>query len=232
MADDPVLLGLAVAIALGMRHALEPDHLVALTTLLAGGPDTGPRSAVGFGAAWGAGHGLSLLAFGAPVIVVTARLPTDVERGAEVAVGLLIVLLAVRVLVRWRRGGFHFHEHDHGHGGARHVHVHGHSGPGHGHGHVHRTAAGAFGIGLVHGTGGSAGATVLVLASADSGVAAVGMLVLIAGGAAVAMAGFSGALAVCLHARRVRRRLAPVVLTASAASLVFGAYYTTGALAG
>jgi ABC-type nickel/cobalt efflux system permease component RcnA len=230
MADDPVLLGLAVAIALGMRHALEPDHLVALTTLLAGGPDTGPRSAVGFGAAWGAGHGLSLLAFGAPVIVVTARLPTDVERGAEVAVGLLIVLLAVRVLVRWRRGGFHFHEHDHG--GARHVHVHGHSGPGHGHGHVHRTAAGAFGIGLVHGTGGSAGATVLVLASADSGVAAVGMLVLIAGGAAVAMAGFSGALAVCLHARRVRRRLAPVVLTASAASLVFGAYYTTGALAG
>jgi ABC-type nickel/cobalt efflux system permease component RcnA len=230
MADDPVLLGLAVAIALGMRHALEPDHLVALTTLLAGGPETGPRSAVGFGAAWGAGHGLSLLAFGAPVIVVTARLPTDVERGAEVAVGLLIVLLAVRVLVRWRRGGFHFHEHDHG--GARHVHVHGHSGPGHGHGHVHRTAAGAFGIGLVHGTGGSAGATVLVLASADSGVAAVGMLVLIAGGAAVAMAGFSGALAVCLHARRVRRRLAPVVLTASAASLVFGAYYTTGALAG
>ncbi len=230
MADDPVLLGLAVAIALGMRHALEPDHLVALTTLLAGGPETGPRSAVGFGAAWGVGHGLTLLAFGAPVIVVTARLPTDVERGAEAAVGLLIVLLAVRVLVRWRRGGFHFHEHDHG--GARHVHVHGHSGPGHGHGHVHRTAAGAFGIGLVHGAGGSAGATVLVLASANSGAAAVGMLVLLAGGAAVAMACFSGALAVCLHARRVRRRLVPVVLTASAASLVFGAYYTTGALAG
>lgn len=230
MADDLVLLGLAVAVALGLRHALEPDHLVAVTTLLAGRPESGPRSAVWFGAAWGAGHGLGLLAFGAPVIVVTARLPTVVERGAEVAVGLLIMLLAARVLVHWRRGGFHFHEHDHG--GIRHVHVHGHSGPGHGHGHVHRTAAGAFGIGLVHGTGGSAGATVLVLASADSGAAAVAMLVLLAGGAAVAMAGLSGVFALLLHARRVRRRLAPVVLTASAASLVFGVYYTTGALAG
>lgn len=228
-ADDPVLLGLTVALALGIRHALEPDHLVALTTLVAGTPGARRRSAAGFGLAWGVGHAVTLVAFGAPVIFMTARLPDVVERGAEFAVGILIVLLAVRVLVRWRRGGVHFHEHDHD--GVRHVHVHRHDTPGHDHRHARRTAADAFGIGLVHGTGGSAGATLLVLASAESDGAAVVMLALLAGGAAAAMAAFSGAVAFALHLGRARRHLRLAIPPVSAASIVFGLYYAAGAVA-
>src|SRR3989440_2157375 len=126
-----------VAILLGLRHATDPDHLAAVTTLVASDePD--PRRAGRLGFTWGLGHATSLFVFGVPIVLFRSYLPQVVQTAAETAVGVMIIVLALRLLVR------------------RHRH------------HVARSARGplqAYGIGLVHGMGGSAGVGVLLLAS-------------------------------------------------------------------
>ena len=92
-----------VALLLGLRHATDPDHLVAVSTLLASDADGDRRRAGRLGLAWGAGHASTLLVFGLPIILFHAYLPEAAQRGAEVLVGLMIVFLGVRLLVR-RRG--------------------------------------------------------------------------------------------------------------------------------
>src|SRR3954449_4630884 len=91
-----------VAIALGLRHATDPDHLTAVTTLLAGDKEGGVRRARRLGLAWGAGHATSLFVFGLPIVLAAAYLPAPVQMAAETAVGLVIVALAIRLLLRWR----------------------------------------------------------------------------------------------------------------------------------
>jgi ABC-type nickel/cobalt efflux system permease component RcnA len=169
-----LLIVLAVALLLGLRHATDPDHLVAVSTLVATDREHRVRRASLLGLAWGLGHASSLLALGLPFILVAALLPRRVEGAAEVLIGLVIMLLAVRLLVRWRRGAFHAHAHHHGPVIHRHLHPHP-AGVGHAHDHRVRSPLAAYGIGVVHGVGGSAGVALLLLAGigdraeADSG---------------------------------------------------------------
>ena len=76
------------------------------------------------GLAWGAGHATTLFALGLPIVLYSAYLPEAVQRGAETAIGFLIVGLAVWLLVRWRRGAFHVHVHDHDDRSHAHLHSH------------------------------------------------------------------------------------------------------------
>src|SRR2546428_10488686 len=103
--SDGTRLGLVVvvAIVLGLRHASDPDHLAAVTTLIASGPERGKRAAARLGSAWGLGHAVSLFCFGLPIVLFKAYLPEAVQQGAETSVGLVIVAPAVWLLVRWRR---------------------------------------------------------------------------------------------------------------------------------
>src|SRR6266540_3499554 len=102
--DSPNLVGpLLLALLLGLRHALDPDHLVAVSTLVAGTEEKAPRTAARLGATWGAGHALAVVILGLPVVVAHALLPELVQRLAETAIGVIIVLLAARLLLRWRR---------------------------------------------------------------------------------------------------------------------------------
>src|SRR3954469_15796862 len=86
-----LLLVVVVAIVLGLRHATDPDHLAAVTTLIASGKDRAARSAARLGVVWGLGHGTSLFIFGLPIVLYRAYLPEAVQRDAETAVGLMIV---------------------------------------------------------------------------------------------------------------------------------------------
>jgi ABC-type nickel/cobalt efflux system permease component RcnA len=217
-----VWIVLALAVLLGLRHATDPDHIAAISTLVAGGRDRAARRAGELGLAWGLGHALTLFAFGLPILLLNSYLPERVQQGAETAIAVVIVYLGLRLLIRWRRGEYHTHEHEHG--GEGHSHVHG----SHGHRHA-RSRAGAFGIGLVHGMGGSAGVGILLVASIESTPLAVVSLALLAIFTAVSMTMLSGGFGRTLVTRPLSAAygaLAPVLGTAS---LAFGVWYATSA---
>jgi ABC-type nickel/cobalt efflux system permease component RcnA len=229
---------LIVALLLGLRHATDPDHLTAVSTLLLNEERNGPRRAAALGLAWGLGHAVTLFAFGLPVILFRRYLPDSVQRLAEAAIGVVIIALAIRLLVRWRRG--YFHVHPHRHGSIRHVHPHAHEHP-HRHGghpiqhaHSHGEAIGrsplaSFGIGLVHGVGGSAGAGVLLMGAISGRTQAVLVLLAFAGATAVSMALLSTGFGYALTRSTVRRRLTELVPLLGAAGVILGAWYSLGA---
>lgn len=217
-----------VAVFLGFRHASDPDHLAAVTTLIAAGRDRAGRAAARMGLAWGLGHGATLFLFGLPIVVFNAYLPERLQQGAETLVGCVIVYLAARLLYRWRTGFFHLHEHDHD--GERHVHLHTHASSGaHSHTHKIRTPLGAFGIGLVHGLGGSAGVSILLLASIESQRLAVASLVILAVFTAVSMTMLTAAFGATLMSAPVRRSFNTVAPALGIASLTFGLWYAAAA---
>jgi len=217
-----------IALFLGLRHASDPDHLAAVTTLIAAGRDRAGRAAARMGLAWSLGHGTTLFLFGLPIVVFNAYLPERLQQGAETVIGFVIVYLAARLLYRWRTGFFHVHEHDHD--GERHAHLHTHASSG-AHSHVHkvRTPIGAYGIGLVHGMGGSAGVSVLLLASIESQRLAIASLVILAIFTAVSMTMLTAAFGATLMSAPVRRSFNTVAPALGVASLTFGLWYAAAA---
>ena len=108
----PLLVALAIAFLLGLRHASDPDHLVAVTSLVAA-EDGDTRAAARLGAWWGLGHAAMLVVIGIPLIAFKSELPVWLESGAEKAIGLVIVVLALRVIWKWFRGDFRAGRHAH-----------------------------------------------------------------------------------------------------------------------
>jgi ABC-type nickel/cobalt efflux system permease component RcnA len=214
---------------LGLRHAADPDHLVAVSTLVAGTEGEPSRAAARLGAIWGLGHALALVAIGLPVVLAHAVLPELAQRVAESAIGAIIALLALRLLLRWRRGGYHLHAHEHGAGRHTHFHAHGAT-ANHEHGHVApRTPMQAFLIGVTHGIGGSAAVALLLLASIPGQGWAAAALLIFAFGTAVSMSVLSGAWGWVLGTNAVRRRLRAAVLPLGLLALLFGLLYAAAA---
>jgi ABC-type nickel/cobalt efflux system permease component RcnA len=222
-------IAIGLALLLGLRHATDPDHIVAVSTLVAGSEEKPSRAAAKLGGLWGIGHALALIVLGLPVAIAHASLPVAVQRLAETAIGAIIALLAIRLLIRWRRGGYHVHAHEHD--GEDHTHFHAHAAE-EDHQHVHvepRTPLQAFLIGLTHGIGGSAAVALLLLASVPDRGWAVAALVIFAAGTAVSMGVLSGAWGWLLGTRPVRRRFRLAVLPLGLFGLVFGILYATAA---
>ena len=233
------IMAFVVALLLGLRHATDPDHLTAVSTLFLGDARNGPRRATVLGLSWGLGHATTLLAFGLPVVLFRRYLPDPVQRAAEAAIGLVIVALAIRLLVRWHRGYFHVHPHSHGSIQHAHPHAHQHPHPAatptlpHAHPHAEglgRSPLTAFGIGMVHGVGGSAGVGVLLVGAVSSQVQGVLALIVFAGATAISMALVSTAFGLALARGTIKRRLAELVPLLGVASLLFGVWYSLGAL--
>src|SRR5262245_7353104 len=227
---------LVVALLLGLRHASDPDHLAAVSTLIASDPEDGTRRAGKLGFAWGAGHALTLAAFGLPIVLLQAYLPDPAQRAAEALVGLMIMFLALRLLLRWRGG--HFHAHPHRHGDIEHRHLHPHAGHSHHHGqgeahdHAHEPEARlgrapwqAFAIGLMHGTGGSAGVGVLLIATIPGQAESVAALVVLALGTAVSMAGLSSAFGYLITRGALVRRMLTFAPAMGLMTLAIGGWY-------
>ena len=190
---------LLIALLLGLRHASDPDHLAAVSTLIASDPEDGTRQAGRLGLSWGAGHALALALFGLPIVLLQAFLPDTAQRTAEAAVGVMIMLLAARLLLR-RRGG------------------------------LGRSRLQAFGIGLVHGTGGSAGVSVLLLATISDRAAAVAALIVLAAGTAISMAILSSGFGYAITRGPVIPRMVAFAPAMGLATLAFGGWYTLGAI--
>jgi len=205
---------LLVAILLGLRHATDPDHIAAMTTLVASGRERATRSAARLGAWWGIGHAITLVVFGIPILLAERFVPERVQQGAETAVAALIVFLGLRLIVRWRHGYFDLHAHPH---------------PEREHRHAVRTPLGAFGVGLVHGMGGSAGVGVLLLAAIPSETVAVASLLFLAVFTAVSMTVVTIGFGLTLTARPVAAVSGTLVPVLGAVSLAFGLWYAAAA---
>jgi len=230
----PASLGVILLISalLGLRHASDPDHLAAVTTLIASEEDLDKVRKAGFmGLLWGAGHGTTLVLIGLPLVLFNRYLPGVVQQAAEALIGAIIILLAVRLLLRWRRGLFHVHTHTHG--GEPHRHVHSHAGEAdeaHEHAHKRRTPLGAYGLGLVHGIGGSGGLTLLLLSTISDKAQAAGALLLFAVGTAVSMALLSTAFGLAIAGGPLGRNFERVAPVLGVLGVAFGAWYALGAL--
>ena len=209
-----VFVVILVAALLGLRHATDPDHIAAVTTLVASGEEKASRAAARLGAFWGLGHAVTLMLFGLPILLFQQYLPGRVQQGAETVVAALIVFLALRLLVRWRHGYFNLHAH---------VHEDEH------HAHPVRTSVGAFGIGLVHGIGGSAGVGVLILAAIPSTAVACVALVVLAVFTAISMTIVTTGFGITLSSGPVAAAFNGVAPVLGLASLAFGVWYAVAA---
>jgi cytochrome c biogenesis protein CcdA len=195
------------------------------------------------GASWGLGHAISVFLFGVPIVLFRQFLPDELQAACEALVGLLIMALAVRLLWRWHATRFHAHTHSHGDRVHSHVHAHvvqgrdsNHKHASLDHSHTHPSGLGrsplqAFGIGLVHGVGGSAAVGVLLLASLRDSATGIVALAVFALFTAVSMALASTGFGFVLTSQAIRRRFQSFVGPAlGVVSLAFGIWYTLGAV--
>jgi beta-lactamase regulating signal transducer with metallopeptidase domain len=212
----PLVMGTVLGLLLGIRHACDPDHLLALSTLL-----SGERSAVratGLGVSWGLGHTLSLLLVGAALAVAHVGLPAGLSGISDFGVSLMLIGLGGRAIhAAWRQGidgPNRVHSHGlltHRHAGAlEHVHV----GP-------WALARRPLLVGMVHGLAGSGALTALVMATLPSAAAQLTYIVVFGTGSTVGMAALSACAAWPL-ARFVRRPLTVAALSCFSGALSIG----------
>lgn len=193
-----LLFGLLV----GLRHALDADHVAGVAALAVRGASLGQTASVGL--SWGVGHAVTLLLAGTVAAATAGERLQTLSGLAEIAVGLVLVALGAAVLWRGVRQRIHIHPHRHGDGDV-HLHFHSHAaamthGEGaHGHDHVRPLMRRAALLGLVHGLAGSGAVVVLAAASAPGTTAAIGFLLVFGLGSTVAMGTLSAAMVVPLQ---------------------------------
>ncbi|HLW86549.1 MAG TPA: hypothetical protein VKR60_15135 [Candidatus Sulfotelmatobacter sp.] len=181
-----LLTVIGVGFLLGIRHATDPDHVIAVTTIVS--RQRSIRHAGLIGILWGLGHTITILLVGAAIILFNLAIPTRMGLAMELAVGLMLIFLGVLNLTgvtRWITHKFTpvhsqdgvIHSHTHRHGGEAHAHIHGHNPEVHLHmdrepdGSLQRALARVglyqllrpLAVGIVHGLAGSAAVALLVL---------------------------------------------------------------------
>lgn len=192
---------LLLGFLIGLRHALEADHVAAVAALATRSPNV--KSAVQLGVVWGAGHTASLFLIGAAIVVLDAALPVEFAHLLELAVGLMLMLLGLDVVWRICRERIHFHLHRHA-DGLEHFHGHAHRRHGDSHGpHEHAHLGGfptrAFLVGIVHGMAGSAALILLTLSTVPTVGMALLYLFLFGLGSILGMAALSVVIAIPLR---------------------------------
>lgn len=196
----PAVWVLLAAIVLGLRHATDPDHVVAVTALAG----TTQRGAAALGAWWGLGHGAALIGAGLPLIALTS-VPSDaVNNALERAIGVVIIGLAFRALVRGlsRRGPTDV---------------------------TPRTAVGAVGVGLLHGLAGTGALIVLLVAALPDRAHAALALTLFACASACSMTACTALYAQAAKRAATRARASLLSTGLAVVGLIFGATYLVGA---
>jgi cytochrome c biogenesis protein CcdA len=191
---------LGLGFLLGMQHALEADHIAAVSSIAARRTHIG--DIVRHGLTWGLGHTLTLFVFAGAAILLGHAIPEQFARPIETAVGIMLVGLGAHVLWRLWRDRVHFHRHGHG-DGTVHIHAHSHAGEtvahasaahAHAHGFRWRTLL----VGLMHGMAGSAALLVLAVSQAANPAVGLGYVALFGIGSMVGMGALSTLIAVPL----------------------------------
>jgi len=185
MPEATILTALLFGFLLGVKHALDADHIVAVTAIVSRSRSL-LRSAL-VGLSWGIGHTITLFAAGFAVIVLKLTIPDRLALSMEFLVGVLLVLLGVPIIrqVITRRSHVHWHQHEE----KSHFHNHSHQNtPAHSHQHLRRPLL----IGMVHGLAGSGALTLLVLSTMSSVAQGLVFLLVFGIGSMLGMLFFSG----------------------------------------
>jgi len=226
---------LVFGFVLGLQHAFEPDHLAAISSLIA--DKTGVRRLTGHGVVWGLGHLLTLTMVGGLLLFGKIQLDAKVTGTLTLAAGAMLIALGLNVFYRLLRDRIHFHAHDHAEEERRHFHAHSHrtdalphrQSP---HDHDHRSLLRPLAVGVMHGLAGSG--AMAVLAAATAGTTATGMifLLLFGFGSIIGMGTMSVFLAVPLTLTAGTLTFANRCLQAGAGvfSLLIGATVIAGSL--
>lgn len=166
--DSTVAAALAGGFVLGLRHALDPDHLAAVSTIVSDHKSLRRSSLIG--TFWGLGHSASLLGVGLLIILLRVSIPQHVLPWMEAPVAVMLIVLGIGATRRaLRERGVEVHSHVHAHGNEPHAHVHVHVGEEHDHMHrIFKLGRRPFAVGLVHGFAGSAALVLLVLTQIPS----------------------------------------------------------------
>jgi ABC-type nickel/cobalt efflux system permease component RcnA len=185
---------------IGLRHALEADHVAAVASLVSA--EKSFARIVAHGVVWGIGHSATLLAVGGTVVLVGVAMPERLANWLEFAVGVMLIGLGGWVLVRLARDRIHFHAHRHA-DGVLHLHAHSHAGEDaphdaarHDHGHPPGLPWRSFLVGVMHGMAGSAALLLLTAASFTSAPLGLLYIALFGIGSVVGMAALSAVIAV------------------------------------
>jgi ABC-type nickel/cobalt efflux system permease component RcnA len=213
-----------IGLALGFRHAFEPDHLAVVSTLAT--RQASPLAAARLGLAWALGHTASVGVVVLAIIALGVRFPASLWPVADLLVGALLIVLGGSVLYRYWRGGWHLHTHRHGAGEGAHLHLHSHAvSPAHGHAHPPADLRRSLAFGLLHGLAGSAAILVLLVAAAPTRGAQLAYFLAFGSGTAVGMLGVSLTLAGLVKAASQRGAgwARALHLGAAGASIVAGA---------
>jgi ABC-type nickel/cobalt efflux system permease component RcnA len=209
---------------IGMRHALEADHVAAVAALATG--SRGVKQTVRLGLAWGIGHTLTIFAVGGIVLLLDAAVPERIAAVLESVVGIMLIVLGAGVLRRMIHDRVHFHRHRHGR--MLHFHAHSHAGEGdhagsvHAHRHAGALTRRALLVGTVHGLAGSAALVLLTLGGIGSAKFGFAYMALFGLGSLLGMAALSGAIAIPLRLTSLRMTWAYNGLTAGVGLVSIG----------
>src|SRR5437867_8562931 len=230
---SPDLFALAgLGLLLGLRHAFEPDHLAAVSTLAT--RQGRLVDACRLGLAWAVGHTASVGVLVAAIMIFGLHLPHRLGPAADLLVALLLVGLGASVILRYARGRWHLHVHTHdATPGAPHLHLHSHAhGAAHAHVHPRGDARRSLSFGLLHGLAGSAAILVLLVAAAPTRAAQLAYFLAFALGTMIGMLAVSVSLAAIVRLASSRgERWATVLHVGSAVTSVVVGLVIAGRLA-
>lgn len=203
---------------LGLKHALDADHVVALSTFVS--QTRSLKQSSWFGISWGMGHTLTLSLVGLVILVFRLTVPEKLALAFEFLVGILLVGLGANVIRRTLQGKLHLHAHAQGND-VVHTHRHAHRwSPFHGPTHA------SFAVGMVHGLAGSAALAVLVLTTVPSVVAGLLFILIFGAGSILGMFITTTLIAVPLQmVSRLGRMSTTVNVVAGTASVLLGIFF-------
>lgn len=226
MMEIELISVLAFGFLLGMKHAIEPDHVIAVSTIASQSQKLWRASLAGV--FWGIGHTATLFVVGLLLMLMKNEIPETLAMTLEFAVGIMLVYLGLNAVFQFRKRKIHAHSHTHG--GVEHNHFHSHEQvSAHEHPHPRVSYLKSVFIGFVHGLAGSAAMLLLTLETVDTVWQAMSFILVFGLGTVLSMLLFTTAISVPFLMTQDKPRFHSVLIrTTGAFSAVFGVYYMYG----
>lgn len=228
--DATFFSAMSLGFMIGLQHALEADHVVAISTMVSQHRSVARSSLVGL--YWGLGHTASLFFIGIIVLALKLTIPDAFATTAELVVALMLIALGVLALVRHNETGLHAHTHKHDSNQEQHTHLHFHSAAAPSHEHAHVAVKLPFGlkpflIGMVHGVAGSAALMLLVLTTLPSIISGLIYILVFGAGSVGGMLAMGAvmSLPVVFSVERLPSLHRWIRIAAGLFSIVFGFYF-------